>query len=211
MTQDPEPVPAPDIQADKSKLRREMRRRRRELSADQRYHHGRAMSRVIAALPLFRNSSRIALFMATDGEMDPAALTMHAHAMRKQVFLPVLVGTPRRPGLRFVRHEPGEALVSNRFGIPEPLPDPGRVISPRFLDLVMAPLVAFDDHGNRLGMGGGYYDRTFEFLRLRKRWRKPHLIGVAYEFQRLPALPRASWDVPLGEVVTEAGFRVLDG
>ncbi|HYW91134.1 MAG TPA: 5-formyltetrahydrofolate cyclo-ligase [Gammaproteobacteria bacterium] len=211
MTKDPGPLIAPDTQADKSALRREMRRRRRELSADQRFHRGRAMSRIITALPLFRNSRRIALFLATDGEMDPGTVMQHAQAMDKQVFLPVLAGSPRRVGLRFVRHAPGEVLVANRFGIPEPLPDPGRVINPRFLDLVMAPLVAFDDHGNRLGMGGGYYDRTFEFLRLRRSWRKPRLIGVAHEFQRLAALPREPWDVPLSGVVTEAGFRNLDG
>ncbi len=169
------------------------------------------MSRAISALPLFHNSHRIALFMPNDGEMDPRTLMRLAHAMHKQCYLPVLAGSVRRPGLCFVRFVPGQPLQANRFGIPEPVPRPGHVINPRFLDLVMTPLVAFDDAGNRLGMGGGYYDRSFAFLRLRRHWHHPRLVGVAYEFQRVPSLPHQPWDVPLSGVVTEAGFHDFRG
>ena len=71
------------------------------------------------------------------------------------------------------------------------------------LDLVLVPLVAFDDRGNRLGMGGGYYDQTFAFLSQRQHYRRPTLLGVAYEFQRLVALPVQAWDIPLDGVATE--------
>jgi 5-formyltetrahydrofolate cyclo-ligase len=76
----------------------------------------------------------------------------------------------------------------------------------RVLDVILMPLVAFDGQGNRLGMGAGYYDRTLAFLRHRRHWRKPRIIGLAYEFQRMPALPAEPWDVPLDGIITEAGF-----
>jgi 5-formyltetrahydrofolate cyclo-ligase len=74
---------------------------------------------------------------------------------------------------------------------------------------VLAPLVAFDRSGNRLGMGGGYYDRSFAYLRHRVHWRRPRLIGYAYGFQEVQALERAHWDVPLSGVVTELGLRLF--
>lgn len=62
-----------------------------------------------------------------------------------------------------------------------------QMINPLALDLVMVPLVAFGQQGHRVGMGGGYYDRTFSFLRYRQHWRRPLLLGTAYEFQCIPA------------------------
>jgi len=74
------------------------------------------------------------------------------------------------------------------------------------LDIALVPLVAFDDYGRRLGMGGGYYDRTFAYLRHREHWRRPKLIGVAFEFQRVAELPAQPWDVPLDGIITEKGL-----
>jgi 5-formyltetrahydrofolate cyclo-ligase len=71
------------------------------------------------------------------------------------------------------------------------------------LDLILMPLVGFDDRGNRLGMGGGFYDRSLEFLRHRQHWRKPHLLGIAYDFQRVNGLTADPWDVPLQGVITD--------
>src|SRR5687767_13746260 len=90
----------------------------------------------------------------------------------------------------------------NRFGIPEPT---GRRCAPQQLDLVLLPLVAFDRRGARLGMGGGFYDRTFAFLRVAGR-RKPRLVGLAHHFQEVAQLPREPWDVPLAAIVTERGW-----
>ena len=78
----------------------------------------------------------------------------------------------------------------------------------RELDLILAPLVGFDTHGNRLGMGGGYYDRTFAYLKHRLHWQKPRLIGLAYELQRVADLANHAWDVPLQSVVTEQHIYV---
>ena len=88
--------------------------------------------------------------------------------------------------MTFAELEPSATLAANFFGILEP--KLGRKIDARELDLVLTPLVAFDDRGVRIGVGRGYYDRCFRFLRHRSHWRRPKLLGVAYELQRVPPL-----------------------
>lgn len=92
-------------------------------------------------------------------------------------------------------------LRPNRFGIPEPAGT--TVFRARQLDLLLMPLVGFDTAGHRLGMGGGFYDATLAYMRQRRHWRKPRLIGVAFECQRVTALPHDPWDMPLDAVLTE--------
>ena len=91
----------------------------------------------------------------------------------------------------------------NRYGIAEPSRTDG-ALTARWMDVVILPLVAFDASGTRLGSGAGYYDRALEYLALRKTWRRPRLIGFAYDFQCVPALERKRWDVPLPLIVTDA-------
>ncbi len=98
----------------------------------------------------------------------------------------------------------------NQYGIPEPRPV--ELIDPRSLDLVLTPLVAFDDSGNRLGMGAGYYDRCFAFLGHRKFWfSPPKLVGVGYSVQHVEPITAAPWDIPLWGIITEKGFRGFAG
>lgn len=115
--------------------------------------------------------------------------------------MPVL--TPEK-SLFFVYYEKGDALSANQYGIGEP-ENKSRIIPTHQLDLVIAPLVAFDAHGNRLGTGGGYYDRTFAFLHENKR-DKPSLLGLAYLTQSMKTLPLEPWDIPLDGVITEQAF-----
>lgn len=150
--------------------------------------------------PLLLNSTRIACYLAADGEMDPAPLVEHLWSLGKQLFLPVLVPFARQR-LWFARFQPGDRLVINRFGIPEP--ERRRLIKPAALDLVITPLVAFDERGYRIGMGGGFYDRCFGFLRRRTYWHKPRLLGLAYEFQKQVAIEANAWDIPLDAIATE--------
>jgi 5-formyltetrahydrofolate cyclo-ligase len=98
----------------------------------------------------------------------------------------------------------------NHLNIPEPHHRPAQRRRAGQLDLILMPLVGFDEHGNRLGMGGGFYDRSLAFRRTRRHWRKPLLIGVAFELQRCPPLPTAAWDVPLDGIVTEHGLRLFN-
>ncbi|RJQ47962.1 MAG: 5-formyltetrahydrofolate cyclo-ligase [Gammaproteobacteria bacterium] len=149
---------------------------------------------------LFRCARRVAFYIANDGEMDLSALLCRALRYGKRCYLPVL----RQNRLAFAPYRSGDRLSPNRFGIPEPvLPKNGWSQAAR-LDLILIPLVAFDARGNRLGMGAGFYDRTLGFLNLRRYWRRPRLIGVAYDFQRVAEITPAPWDVPLDAVVTEA-------
>lgn len=113
--------------------------------------------------------------------------------------MPVL----RKNRLLFAPWDDSSDWEENRYGIPEPLCRHRDLLTPRQLDVVVVPLVAFDDSLNRLGMGGGYYDRTFAFRKRAGALRRPLLIGVAYSFQRVDALQAQSWDVPLDVVITE--------
>ena len=138
------------------------------------------------------------LYFAIDGELSLEAFIAGAERRNKQLYAPVLRGD----NLRFAALRPGVTLKPNRFGILEP--PGGPYIDVRSLDLVLTPVVAFDDRGTRLGMGGGFYDRCFQFLRSRSAWRKPKLIGVGYECQHLSNIDAEAWDVRLWCAVTEA-------
>jgi len=180
-----------------------MRRRRRGLSQSERRRAGERLARRLAASPLVWRSHRIAGYLADDGELDLDTSFQRIRLMGKALYLPALRGQR----LAFLPYRPGTALAPNRFGIPEPDVAAGSACPPQALDLVLMPLVAADAHGNRLGRGGGFYDRTFGYLRHRRHWRVPRLLGVAFSFQRVPELPARGWDVPLHGLVTETGFE----
>jgi 5-formyltetrahydrofolate cyclo-ligase len=139
--------------------------------------------------------------MPFDGEPSLSPLVEVARRQRKRLYVPVLRGLT----MTFAELAPAATLAPNFFGILEP--KVGARLDARRLDLVLTPLVAFDDHGVRVGVGRGYYDRCFRFLRHRTHWRRPKLLGVAYELQRVPPLVPSSWDVPLWAVVTERGVQ----
>jgi 5-formyltetrahydrofolate cyclo-ligase len=100
-------------------------------------------------------------------------------------------------------------MVLNRFGIAEPDVNWRHAKPAWALDLILMPLVAFDIQGNRLGMGGGFYDRSLAYLNRRKVWRKPYLMGTAFELQKFTQLPHASWDIPMNGIMTEKQFYPL--
>jgi 5-formyltetrahydrofolate cyclo-ligase len=163
----------------------------------------RASSRVTARirfLPALARCHRIACYFAINGEIDCRALMSATWARGRQVLLPILY----RQKLRFVPFRPDGKTKKNIFGIPEPVFAKRDLVDPRTLDVVLTPLVAFDLRGNRLGMGGGYYDRSFAFLRNRSQWQRPHLIGLAHNFQKVPSLQTNVWDIPLETVITES-------
>jgi 5-formyltetrahydrofolate cyclo-ligase len=188
--------------------RQQLRAQRRSLSRQEQRRRADALCRQLFDLPLFANSRRLAVYMPCDGEVDTAGIVARAWALGKQVYLPVLVPYLHNR-LWFARYDPDTRLVSNRFGIAEPEVVHRQRVQAHALDLVLTPLVGFDARGNRLGMGGGFYDRTFAFLLTRKTWRKPRLLGLAYAFQQLPQLPAQPWDVPLTAVVTESAWHTF--
>lgn len=185
-----------------------MRQQRRTLSPQQRRNAALALERRLGRHPLFLRSRHVAFYLPNDGEMDLNPLIQRARAMGKQCYLPVLSPLYHNR-LWFAPYQADSELVLNRFGIPEPTTN-WAVMRPVWtLDLVLTPLVAFDSDGNRLGMGGGFYDRTLAYLGRRRHWHKPHLLGTAYAFQQVEHLPSESWDVPLHGIVTESSLLLL--
>jgi len=137
--------------------------------------------------------------MAVAGEVDCAALIKTGWLRKKRIFAPVLA----KKRLKFAPLVPGSKLVPNRFGIFEPAHVERDLLDPKHLDAVVVPLLAFDENLNRVGMGAGFYDRTFAFSTRRSIWRSPLLVGLAYSFQRVDTLHAHAWDVPLHRVITE--------
>jgi 5-formyltetrahydrofolate cyclo-ligase len=188
------------LQAERRQLRQRLRAERRALSAVDRERADRAIAARIRSLGAFRRAARIGVFLAFDGEPSLTRLIAAAARCGKRLYAPVLEGLD----MHFAELATRGPLAKNFFGILEP---GGERIDARRLDLVLTPLVAFDDRGVRIGVGRGYYDRCFGFLNGRSAWRRPKLLGVAYELQHVRALERATWDVPLWGAVTEAGFH----
>ncbi|MEN8206131.1 MAG: 5-formyltetrahydrofolate cyclo-ligase [Pseudomonadota bacterium] len=183
------------------RLRQSIRQQRRSLSRAEADACAEQLAQRTARHTLVLKSQRIAAYLASDGEIDPTPLMLSLWGLGKTIYLPVLVPFSNRK-LWFAEFNPTDRLAFNRFGIPEPVRR--RLIKPCALDLVLTPLVAFDDNGHRVGMGGGYYDRSFAFLNRRRFWRKPYLLGLAYELQKQTAIKPNDWDIPLDAVATEA-------
>jgi len=188
-------------------LRRKLRQTRRQLSSAQQRHAARRLYRQLSHHPLFRRARHIALYLPNDGEIDPRLLLRAAQRRGKATYLPVLNPWPRTR-MVFQRIEPGERLRRNRFGIFEPVIRTARQRRVWALDLLLMPLVGFDGNGGRLGMGGGFYDRSLAYRARRNKSHKPTLLGLAHECQRVDRLPLESWDVPLLGTVTDRGWYV---
>ena len=180
-----------------------MRAKRRALAAADQKIAARHLAAHVVATRLFRVSQRIACYLPNDGEIDPGAIVEHIWAMRKAAFLPVL-SRLTHDRLWFAKFTPGMTLILNRYGISEPRVPARVLVRAEDLDLVFLPLVAFDERGNRLGMGGGFYDRSLNFLRHRRFFQKPHLLGLAHDFQRVASLPAEPWDIPVAGIVTDS-------
>ena len=186
-------------------LRRQLRRARRALSPVAQRLASKKLSRMLSQSPAFRRARHVAFYLANDGEIDIRPLLLEAQRRGKTTYLPVLKAWPRTR-MAFQRVQPREKLVRNRFKIQEPRPQPGMQRKTWALSLILLPLVGFDAHGGRLGMGGGFYVRSLAFKRIRKAQCKPQLLGVAHACQQVERLPVSSWDVPLDATVTDGGW-----
>lgn len=141
---------------------------------------------------------KFALYAATQNEFDCEFLAALLWENKKEVFLPLLQN--KNEALRFACYKLDTTMILNRYKILEP--ENPEFIPTEELDVVFVPLVAFDLLGNRVGMGAGYYDRTFHFLK-ENTVKKPLLIGLGYTFQLVENLPSDKWDVKLNGVLTE--------
>ena len=189
---------------DRNALRRELRQRRRDMPAGQRIAAAELLAGQLLALPFLPASGHVAGYWAMDGEV-----ALHVWQMRLPppliYCLPVLDGAR----LRFAPWRPGDALATNRFGIPEPEVASTALLDAQEMALVVVPLVGFDARGQRLGMGGGWYDRSFAFRNQRPA--PPWLVGAAFAAQEVEAIAAEPWDVALDAVCSERETWLING
>ena len=180
----------------------ELRKRYRDLRAglDQATldRAARDLGERICSMPEYTQTGLIAAYFAVNGEISLDFVIDQALAQGKQIYLPIL----DQKALRFAPYSRQQKMRINRFKLPEPDVADDEMLAPETLDLVLAPLVVFDAMRNRIGMGGGFYDRSFAF-RKDSAQPRPILIGVAHELQKVDRLEPESWDVRLDMIVTD--------
>ena len=177
-------------------LRQQIRKTRANLTALQQQQAEDSITQQALALIGERNAQHIALYISFDGEISTEKLIKILWMQGKPVYLPVL--HPFNPNhLLFLRYLPETPMLKNKFGILEPKLNVQNVLPLKELDILFTPLVAFDKQGNRLGMGGGFYDRTLQ------NWRNSSFIpvGLAHQCQQVEQLPTEVWDVPLHQIL----------
>ena len=180
----------------RNQLRQQIRKTRANLTALQQQQAEDSITQQALALIEERNAQHIALYVSFDGEISTDKLIKILWAQDKQVYLPVL--HPFNPNhLLFLRYLPDTPMLKNKFGIWEPKFNVQNVLPLDELDILFTPLVAFDKQGNRLGMGGGFYDRTLQ------NWQNSSFIpvGLAHQCQQVEQLPTEAWDVPLHQIL----------
>lgn len=186
----------------RSELRKKLRDRRKALNAEQQAAASFGLCNTLKNRKELVDSQHIALYLANDGEIDPVQIQQHLWKLGKKCYLP-MIHRESKNEMAFIEYRPDTQLVINRFGILEPSLNGSGIIAPGQLDLVLLPLTGFDMFGDRLGMGGGFYDRAFASSNIRKR---PILIGLAHECQKVEKIPTEDWDVPLTGVATDSNF-----
>jgi 5-formyltetrahydrofolate cyclo-ligase len=165
------------------------------------YEKNEASEKIVGTVvrsSLFRRAKLIACYLPMQDEVDTWQLIRRAWRMKKRIFAPVV---EKNFVMKFCEVTPESTLAPNRYGLAEP--QNGKIIPARQLDLVVTPVVAFDDQCNRIGMGGGYFDRTFSFLRMRQHLFHPKLIGLAFACQRVDKIVANPWDIRVFRIIDE--------
>lgn len=180
-----------------SQLRKSIQNKRLSLSQSALHQREQQLFLQLIKLPEIQTAQAIAAYWPSNGEANPVKALNYWQQQGKRIYLPRMY--PHHQ-MQFHPFSHAALLQKNRFGIKEP--HSRRVVSLKNLDVVLTPLVAFDKNGNRMGMGGGYYDRAFAFMRHQSWRRKPLLIGIAHDFQQAKQLDAQAWDIPLSLIVT---------
>ena len=179
-------------------LRAQLREARRSLPAAQRIAAAEALANRLLALPNFPTHGHVAGYWANDGEIG-----LHVFQLRLPPGLIYCLPILHPDGtLRFAPWCPGDPLVTNRFGIPEPDITPDAALHAKDMALIVLPVVGFDAQCRRLGMGGGWYDRSLAFRSTQPI--PPMLVGAGFAAQQVNAIPHAAWDVPMDAICCES-------
>ncbi|WP_445494500.1 5-formyltetrahydrofolate cyclo-ligase [Photorhabdus sp. SF281] len=190
-------MPSDHLLSLRQNIRKKIRQQRRELTPEQQALFANQAAEKVVNHPRIYQANKIALFLSFDGELDTRPLINQLWQQNKQIYLPVLHPFSRHH-LLFLNYQLNTQLVRNRFNIEEPPLDVQQLLPLSELDIMMIPLVAFDHTGQRLGMGGGFYDRTLS------QWQQKNFypIGLAHNCQLVDTLPSDKWDIPLPEIIT---------
>ena len=179
-------------------IRRVVLDARRHMSPTERALASEAITRRFLGSQEFFASRSVACYFPMADEVDTRAVFERCWRKAKRVYAPVLTLN----GDMFFREVLRESILQkNEYGIWEPVD--GATIDRRLLDIVVTPLVAADANGNRIGMGGGYFDRCFSYLRYRQVWRQPKMVALAFDCQRVEKITPNPWDIPLYRVYSE--------
>jgi 5-formyltetrahydrofolate cyclo-ligase len=181
-----------------NQLRNYYRQLRADLDEAAQVKAGQLLCDRIMALSEYQQAKHIAVYSAVMGEISLEPVIDHALSREKNIYLPNL----DQNSLRFSPYFREQKMRINRYKLPEPDVGDDEMLAPEALDLVLAPLVVFDAMRNRIGMGGGFYDRSFAF-RKDPVSKTPVLIGVAHELQKVEQLQPEPWDVQLDMIVTD--------
>lgn len=181
------------------KLRTAIQANRRALTPQIQQQAAIAVFNRFQQIPSLHSADKLAFYLPINGELETFNLIQYCWDLGKSVYLPV-INPDQKSYLLFLRFLPTTILIANRYGILEPKLDITKNINPSQLDIIGTPLVAFDQQGQRLGMGGGYYDRVFSFCKQQNK--NPLRLGLAHDCQYIKNLPSNEWDMPLDQVLT---------
>lgn len=191
------------METKKSDLRKLMRAQRRALSTGERIQASRLLCRRLENHPYYIQAKTVGIYFPNDGEINVTLLMERTYS--KKFYLPILPPRGKRR-LWFADYKIDSMLAPDRFGIPEPV---CRIkVRAEYLDFLLVPLVAFDQTGGRIGMGGGFYDASLRFLKNSQRIKPIRVIGAAYQFQKVDNIPKENWDIPLHGVVSDQQFII---
>jgi 5-formyltetrahydrofolate cyclo-ligase len=185
-------------------LRKTIRDKRLAINSKDQKLAAKQLLKHLTSHPKITTANNVAIYLANDGELDTTPFIEWCWANNKQVYLPVI--HPFSKGhLLFLHYTPNATMCKNRFGILEPKLNVNHIMPINEIDILFTPLVAFDKQGARLGMGGGFYDRSLEkwhTLYQKNNKARPYPIGLAHNCQRVDSIPTEHWDIPIPEFIT---------
>ncbi len=175
-------------------LRQSLRAKRHAISVLNRERFAQELSSQVQKILSFQFKEKIALYLPYDGEIETKYIKKFLENKGFKIYLPILVGK----SLKFAKV--GKVYKKNKFGIDEPIST--HILNAQQLEIIFMPLVGFDKNKNRLGMGGGFYDRTLAFKKQMQQWQSPRLYGLAFDCQRVEKLSAEIWDIKPNAIIT---------
>jgi len=181
----------------KDSLRKEISLKRKNLSKKERLDSEKSLLQLWESVGGSYKKNKVALYWPINGEVATNALISYFFSNGSKCFLPVISNNEENKLIDFALFEEQSRLVKNRFGIPEP--NKSKIIDLNQLDIIFLPCVCFDSRGNRIGMGGGFYDKTLSYLSKKE---KTKLIILAYDFQEVESCLPESHDIKADACLT---------